>query len=103
MGRRPQSNISGVARFLDKISPFEQASNNSDEQTPERPAKRQRQNNGRQSSSLDPSTAPHSSVSDQGPSEVRNSRYDATGLVPHYTSADQVPADLQKCWFDHLP
>lgn len=39
----------------------------------------------------------------QSQKEITKPRYNATGLVPFYSNASQVPEHLKKCTFAHIP
>jgi trimethylguanosine synthase len=74
MGKK--SKFTGLSRFLPQDFLNPNATSLSEKpQNQSKPAKKQK-------------TDPHGPV---------RTRYDATALVPHYTTAHQVPENLQKC------
>ncbi|TBU24183.1 S-adenosyl-L-methionine-dependent methyltransferase [Dichomitus squalens] len=98
MGKR-KSNISGLARFVFEVvqDPRPQPINQSPEASPEGKAAASREtgDNGRGDDALDtrPKKKPKLHTGLLGPGLEK---YDATGLVPFYTDASQVPQHLQK-------
>jgi trimethylguanosine synthase len=96
MGKRSRGGIAGLARFLHAIN-----LPNSPPSSPEAPEHHVEKH--KPDDSLDPTVSQSASniKSNQdggtGLLGIGNEKYDATGLVPHYTNANQVPASLQKC------
>ena len=91
-GKRSRGGLSGVSKFvLESMKPSSSdTTSNLSKEVPSlaqnRPAKRRKGSNG----------VP---VNDQTePAALKwVEKYDATGLVPHYTHHSQVPTHLQKC------
>ena len=86
-----QTNVSGLSRFLQAFDE-PSASTSAILTGPSKPSLK------RESDSIDHSEIQQAAVKRKtgllGPG---NEAYDATGLVPFYTDAAQVPAHLQKC------
>jgi trimethylguanosine synthase len=93
MGKKSrQTNLSGLSHFLEALA--DETISNSSTGTPSpavrgpstpRPAK------------SNPEHQPPLKKRETGLLGPGNEAYDATGLVPFYTDAAQVPAHLQKC------
>jgi trimethylguanosine synthase len=84
-----QTNVSGLSRFL---RAFDEPGASATSTGPSKPSLK------RESDSIDDSEIQQAAVKRKtgllGPG---NEAYDATGLVPFYTDATQVPTHLQKC------
>jgi hypothetical protein len=97
MGKKlRQSNLSGLSHFLgalaDESAPNSSTGAVAGPSTPS-PAK---------SKPVDPEQPPPLKKHKAGLLGPGNEAYDATGLVPFYTDAAQVPAHLQKCTRAHV-
>ncbi len=92
MGKRKHGGLTGLSGFLSKLLSDEHASaevtNNASTTTIE------------ESVTTHPSSSKKRKLDDDhsgAPERRWVKKYDATGLVPHYSDASEVPEHLQKC------
>jgi trimethylguanosine synthase len=98
MGKKlRQTNLSGLSHFLEALA--DETVSNSSTGTPS-PAVAGPSITAK-SKPVDPEQLPPLKKRKTGLLGPENEAYDATGLVPFYTDAAQVPAHLQKCTHAH--
>jgi hypothetical protein len=90
-----QTNVSGLTRFLQAFD--EPSHSQTASATPSAGPSTPRLK--RESNSIHPETQKAAGKRKAGLLGPGNEAYDATGLVPFYTDAAQVPAHLQKCTY----
>ena len=100
MGKKlRQVNVSGLSHFLqafDEPSSSQTANDTSMIAGPSTPRPKRES----ESDFVDSETRSASGKRKTGLLGPGNETYDATGLVPFYTDASQVPTHLQKCAYD---
>jgi trimethylguanosine synthase len=96
MGKKlRQTNVSGLSRFLQAFDEpsLSQSANATSIAGPSTPRLKRES----ELDFVDSETRPATGKRKTGLLGPGNEAYDATGLVPFYTDASQVPAHLQKC------
>ena len=97
MGKKlRQVNVSGLSRFLQAFDE-PSSSQTADDASMIAGPSTSRPKRESESNIIDSETRPTSGKRIAGLLGPGNETYDATGLVPFYTDASQVPTHLQKC------